>query len=114
VTVCEQYGLHAHDIFGHWDFRETQCPGVMFDREFPALRRRVAAGLGTELADIPAPRWADIWKFVGGPVVRLAQYLLEFPGLRRTDQWGLRQRDCRGRAGLAGAQRSGPWTSTPP
>ncbi|WP_232534055.1 peptidoglycan recognition family protein [Plantactinospora sp. KBS50] len=27
VTVCQQFGLHAHDIFGHWDFRETECPG---------------------------------------------------------------------------------------
>ncbi|SDY38456.1 Peptidoglycan-binding (PGRP) domain of peptidoglycan hydrolases-containing protein [Micromonospora pattaloongensis] len=80
VEICRQYGLHAHDIFGHWDFRATQCPGVMFYREFPALRRRVAAGLGADPADIPERRWPDIWRFVGGPVVRVAQYLLNFRG----------------------------------
>ncbi|MEV1290465.1 N-acetylmuramoyl-L-alanine amidase [Micromonospora sp. NPDC049679] len=80
VTICQQYGLHAHDIFGHWDFRATLCPGAMFYREFPTLRRRVAAGLGTDPADVPARRWPDIWKFVGGPVVQVAQYLLNFRG----------------------------------
>lgn len=80
VVICRQYGLHAHDIFGHWDFRATLCPGAMFYREFPALRRRVAEGLGTDIADIPARRWPDIWRFVGGPVVRVAQYLLSFRG----------------------------------
>lgn len=52
----------------------------MFYREFPTLRRRVFARLGTDLADVPARRWPDIWRFVGGPVVRVAQYLLTFRG----------------------------------
>ncbi|SCL22709.1 Peptidoglycan-binding (PGRP) domain of peptidoglycan hydrolases-containing protein [Micromonospora pallida] len=80
TTICQQYGLHAHDIFGHWDFRATLCPGAMFYREFPTLRRRVFAALGTDLGDVPARRWPDIWRFVGGPVVRIAQYLLGFRG----------------------------------
>ncbi|WP_377438003.1 N-acetylmuramoyl-L-alanine amidase [Plantactinospora sp. GCM10030261] len=80
VTICRQYGLHAHDVFGHWDFRATLCPGAAFYRQFPALRRRVAAGLGTRKGDIPARRWPDIWRFVGGPVVRVAQYLLAHRG----------------------------------
>lgn len=80
TTICRQYGLHAHDIFGHWDFRATLCPGAMFYREFPALRRRVFQALGTDLADVPARRWPDIWRFVGGPVVRVAQYLLAHRG----------------------------------
>ncbi|GAB3807813.1 peptidoglycan recognition protein family protein [Micromonospora zhanjiangensis] len=80
VTICQRYGLHAHDIFGHWDFRATDCPGILFYREFPALRRRVAAGLGTPAGDVPARRWPDIWRFVGGPVVQVAQYLLNFRG----------------------------------
>jgi len=80
VAVCRQYGLHAHDIFGHWDFRATLCPGAMFYRRFPYLRRRVAEGLGTDIADIPARRWPDLWRFVGGPVVRIAQYLLNHRG----------------------------------
>ncbi|MBO4206607.1 peptidoglycan recognition protein family protein [Micromonospora echinofusca] len=80
TTICRQYGLHAHDIFGHWDFRATLCPGAAFYRLFPALRRQVFAALGTDLADVPARRWPDIWRFVGGPVVRVAQYLLAFRG----------------------------------
>lgn len=80
VTVCQQYGLHAWDIFGHWDFRETDCPGIAFYREFPMLRRRILAGLGEHGHDAPARRWPDIWRFVGGPVVRLAQYLLNANG----------------------------------
>jgi hypothetical protein len=80
VTVSRQYGLHAWDIFGHWDFRDTDCPGAAFYREFPALRTRVAAGLGAAHRDIPARRWPDIWRFVGGPVVELAQFLLNGRG----------------------------------
>ncbi|SCF14354.1 Peptidoglycan-binding (PGRP) domain of peptidoglycan hydrolases-containing protein [Micromonospora viridifaciens] len=80
TAICRQYGLHAHDIFGHWDFRATLCPGAMFYREFPVLRRRVFAELGTPLADVPARRWPDIWRFVGGPVVKVAQYLLTHRG----------------------------------
>jgi len=80
VAVCQQYGLHAWDIFGHWDFRATQCPGIAYYREFPALRRRVAAGLGEPASAAPPRRWPDIWRFVGGPVVQVAQYLLNARG----------------------------------
>ncbi len=80
VTVCQQYGLHAHDIFGHWDFRETDCPGIAFYQQFPMLRRRIAVKLGTRMSQVPARRWPDIWRFVGGPVVRLGQYLLNNAG----------------------------------
>ncbi|MGN9810155.1 peptidoglycan recognition protein family protein [Micromonospora sp. BQ11] len=80
VTICQRYGLHAHDIFGHWDFRTTQCPGAAFYRQFPDLRRRVFAALGTDLADVPARRWPDVWRFVSAPTVRAAQYLLLYRG----------------------------------
>ncbi|MGA8115279.1 MAG: N-acetylmuramoyl-L-alanine amidase [Actinocatenispora sp.] len=80
VTICQQYGLHAWDVFGHWDFRDTECPGAAFYREFPMLRRKIAAGLGEAPADAPARRWPDIWKFVGGPVVKVTQYLLNDKG----------------------------------
>ncbi|KAB1937455.1 N-acetylmuramoyl-L-alanine amidase [Micromonospora sp. ALFpr18c] len=76
VAICRQYGLHAHDIFGHWDFRTTDCPGAAFYREFPALRRRVYAALGTKLGDVPARRWPDLWRFVNSPSVRVVQHLL--------------------------------------
>ena len=80
VAVCRKYGLHAYDIFGHWDFRETQCPGEAFYRQFPMLRRAVAEGLGMKWSAAPARRWPDIWKFVGGPVVQFGQYLLAAQG----------------------------------
>jgi hypothetical protein len=80
VTVCRQFRLHAWDIFGHWDFRETDCPGVAFYRQFPMVRSLVAAELGAAHSDIPERRWPDIWRFVGGPDVRLAQYLLNNEG----------------------------------
>ncbi|MGA3564026.1 peptidoglycan recognition protein family protein [Melissospora conviva] len=80
TTICRQYGLHAHDIFGHWDFRTTLCPGATFYRLFPNVRRRVFAALGTDLADVPARRWPDLWRFVGSPSVRVVQYLLAHRG----------------------------------
>ncbi|SCG47923.1 Peptidoglycan-binding (PGRP) domain of peptidoglycan hydrolases-containing protein [Micromonospora echinaurantiaca] len=80
TTICRQYGLSAHDIFGHWDFRTTLCPGAAFYRQFPMLRRRVFRELGTDLADVPARRWPDLWRFVGSPSVRVVQYLLAHRG----------------------------------
>ncbi|MEV6815172.1 N-acetylmuramoyl-L-alanine amidase [Micromonospora sp. NPDC051296] len=80
VTICRRYGLHAHDIFGHWDFRTTQCPGAAFYRQFPSLRRQVFRALGTSLGDVPARRWPDLWRFVSSPSVRVAQYLLAHHG----------------------------------
>ncbi|MEU8080225.1 peptidoglycan-binding protein [Catellatospora citrea] len=80
VAICRQYGLQAHDIFGHWDFRFTDCPGAAFYRQFPMLRRRVADALGTSPDQAPERRWPDIWRFVGGPVVRVAQHLLVAQG----------------------------------
>ncbi|GAA2713412.1 hypothetical protein GCM10010429_31950 [Micromonospora olivasterospora] len=80
TTICRQYGLHAHDIFGHWDFRNTLCPGAAFYAQFPTLRRRVFTELGTDLADVPARRWPDLWRFVSSPSVRVVQYLLTHRG----------------------------------
>jgi hypothetical protein len=76
AAVCRQFRLHAWDIFGHWDFYTTDCPGIAFYAEFPMVRSRVAAALCTPRAAIPARRWPDIWRFVDGPVVEVAQYLL--------------------------------------
>ncbi|MDG4797600.1 N-acetylmuramoyl-L-alanine amidase [Micromonospora sp. WMMD1082] len=80
VTICRRYGLHAHDIFGHWDFRTTQCPGAAFYRQFPALRRQVFRALGTSLRDVPVRRWPDLWRFVNAPPVQVVQYLLAHHG----------------------------------
>jgi len=80
VTVCRQFGLQAWDIFGHWDFRVTDCPGIAFYAQFPMVRSRVLAAMGTPHSAIPARRWPDIWRFVDSPVVQVAQYLLNNVG----------------------------------
>ena len=76
AAVCVQFRLKPWDIFGHWDFRVTDCPGIAFYRMFPKVRSRVAEALCTPHRDIPARRWPDIWRFVNSPVVEVAQYLL--------------------------------------
>ncbi|TDB94961.1 N-acetylmuramoyl-L-alanine amidase [Micromonospora fluostatini] len=85
VTICRQYQIKAHNIFGHWDFRNTQCPGISFYRQFPQLRREVAAHLGTPIGEVPERTWPDIYDNVGGtcmggPVGAVAQYLLRNAG----------------------------------
>ncbi len=76
VAVCQKFRLHAWDIFGHWDFHPTECPGIAFYLEFPMVRSLVLAAMGTPRSDIPGRRWPDSWRFVDGPVVEVAQYLL--------------------------------------
>jgi hypothetical protein len=84
VAVADQFGLHAWDIFGHWDFYPTDCPGIAYYKMFPKIRGRVAAAMGSKLSDIPQRRWPDIWRFVDGPVVEVAQYLLDAKGYSLT------------------------------
>jgi hypothetical protein len=43
--TCQQYGVPATEIYGHKDFNNTQCPGLLHDR-LPELRSAVAAMLG--------------------------------------------------------------------
>jgi hypothetical protein len=43
--TCQQYGVPATEIYGHKDFNNTQCPGLLHDR-LPELRAAVAAMLG--------------------------------------------------------------------
>ena len=43
--TCQQYGIAPTEIYGHKDFNDTQCPGLLHDR-LPELRRTVAARLG--------------------------------------------------------------------
>ncbi|BCB90370.1 peptidoglycan recognition protein family protein [Phytohabitans suffuscus] len=80
VEICRRYGLGAHVLFGHWDFRETQCPGIEFYKLFPKVRRDVARALGQRPSAVPARTWPNILSPSTGPVVRLAQYLLRTHG----------------------------------
>ncbi|MFG3406703.1 peptidoglycan recognition family protein [Streptomyces sp. NPDC048142] len=43
--VCEQYTIAPSRIYGHQDFGDTLCPGVLHDK-LPQLRSEVAAGMG--------------------------------------------------------------------
>ncbi|GAA4444922.1 peptidoglycan recognition protein family protein [Phytohabitans houttuyneae] len=80
VEVCRRYGLGAHVLFGHWDFRETQCPGIEFYKLFPNVRRDVARALGQRPSATPARTWPNVLSPSTGPVVRLVQYLLRTHG----------------------------------
>ncbi|MEW2068814.1 peptidoglycan recognition family protein [Streptomyces sp. NPDC007346] len=43
--VCQQYGIAPSHIYGHKDFGDTLCPGVLHD-SLPRLRSEVAASMG--------------------------------------------------------------------
>lgn len=43
--VCDQYGVAPHLIYGHMDYSDTLCPGVIHDM-LPQLRSEVAAAMG--------------------------------------------------------------------
>jgi hypothetical protein len=76
VAICKQYKIHAHNMFGHWDYNNTDCPGIAFYREFPRLRLEVAALLRQDYSQIPARTWPDVFSSNAGPVVAVLQYLL--------------------------------------
>jgi hypothetical protein len=42
--TCQQYAIPATEIYGHKDFNNTQCPGLLHDR-LPELRSEVATML---------------------------------------------------------------------
>ncbi|MFI0897478.1 N-acetylmuramoyl-L-alanine amidase [Streptomyces sp. NPDC020983] len=84
TAVCRQFRLNAWDIFGHWDFRQTDCPGIAFYAQFPMIRTRVLHELGVPASAAPARRWPDIWRFVDSPVVQVGQYLLDAAGYTLT------------------------------
>ncbi|WUH89219.1 N-acetylmuramoyl-L-alanine amidase [Streptomyces sp. NBC_00433] len=84
VAVCRQFDLNAWDIFGHWDFRITDCPGIAFYAQFPMIRTRVLRELGVKSSAAPKRRWPDIWRFVDSPVVQVGQYLLDNAGYALT------------------------------
>jgi len=80
ATICRQYGIHAWNLFGHWDWNNTDCPGIAFYREFPTLRREVAALCGERRRDVPARTWPDIFTSSAGATVTTLQYLLAASG----------------------------------
>ncbi|MBN6547895.1 peptidoglycan recognition protein family protein, partial [Actinacidiphila bryophytorum] len=84
VAVCRKFDLNAWDIFGHWDFRVTDCPGIAFYAQFPMIRTRVLHELGVSPQAAPERRWPDIWRFVDSPVVQVGQYLLDNAGYALT------------------------------
>jgi N-acetylmuramoyl-L-alanine amidase len=71
--ICQQYRLPATAIFGHRDFRATECPGTTFYNRIPQLRRDVAARLSGGRSDgIGVYRPAEATFYLrGGPAARL-------------------------------------------
>jgi N-acetylmuramoyl-L-alanine amidase len=43
--ICQQYAIPSSEIYGHLDFNNTQCPGLLHDR-LPELRTAVGNLLG--------------------------------------------------------------------
>ncbi|MFE3072592.1 N-acetylmuramoyl-L-alanine amidase [Streptomyces sp. NPDC059247] len=71
--ICRQYGLRAHQIYGHRDFNATQCPGDRLYALLPRLRGDVAARVG---GDPTAPAWPLLRSGDTGDRVRALQHLL--------------------------------------
>jgi peptidoglycan hydrolase-like protein with peptidoglycan-binding domain len=53
------------------------------------VRSRVLAAMGTSPDEVPPRRWPDIWRFVDGPVIQVAQYLLINVGYTDLDPDGI-------------------------
>jgi len=88
LIICRQYRLGPHQIFGHWDFAATLCPGAAYYPMFPVLRRKVAKELGTDLADVPERTWPNIMSGSNGTVVATMQFLLRSRGYTLTPDGG--------------------------
>lgn len=77
ADICRAYAIPAAEIYGHRDFRATECPGDLFYSRLPQLRRDVAAALGTTP---PPPVWPTVRRGDVGERVRTVQYLLRQAG----------------------------------
>jgi peptidoglycan hydrolase-like protein with peptidoglycan-binding domain len=82
-AIVGQYGIHAYNIFGHWDWNFTACPGIAFYKEFPRLRFVVGSRTGLQYANVPARTWPDIYTSSAGATVWTLQYLLVNQGYTR-------------------------------
>ncbi|HEY2204609.1 MAG TPA: N-acetylmuramoyl-L-alanine amidase [Pseudonocardia sp.] len=81
--ACRQYGIDPSQIYGHRDFRDTQCPGDKLYAMLPALRQQVAQLLGrpaNKRVSTP-PTWPLLESEDTGPHVLAAQHLLRNAGL---------------------------------
>jgi N-acetyl-anhydromuramyl-L-alanine amidase AmpD len=80
VAIATRYRLGPNMIFGHWDFRATQCPGIAFYKLFPGIRRAVGKALGTKLSEVPERTWPTVLANQTGAVITVVQYLLRHHG----------------------------------
>lgn len=81
--VCSQYGIAPGEIFGHRDFKDTQCPGDILNGLLPRLRVEVGDLLGlrvTVSSSLQGPSWPLLREGDRGPVVLAAQHLLRAAG----------------------------------
>jgi N-acetyl-anhydromuramyl-L-alanine amidase AmpD len=89
--ICQQYGIHPDELYGHRDFKDTACPGNVLYGMLPQLRMEVAAALGRRLARNAATKasWPLLQRSDRGPAVLAAQHLLRAAGLAAVPTDGL-------------------------
>lgn len=82
--LCGQYGIAPTELYGHRDFKNTECPGDRLYAMLPQLRSEVAGLLGRRIeggADaLVKATWPLLRRGDTGPEVTAAQYLLRDAG----------------------------------
>lgn len=81
--ACMQYGIEPEQLYGHRDFRDTDCPGDKLYALLPWLRNQVGQmmGRGTEWRAAAVASWPLLRPADKGPVVLAAQHLLRNAGM---------------------------------
>ncbi|WP_169747940.1 peptidoglycan recognition protein family protein [Pseudonocardia acaciae] len=81
--ACLQYGIDPEQLYGHRDYRDTDCPGDKLYALLPWLRNQVGRmmGRGTEWRAATLATWPLVRPADQGPVVLAAQHLLRNAGV---------------------------------
>ena len=80
--ICGQYGINPTEIYGHRDFKNTDCPGDQLYGMLPGLRTEVGGLLGRRVDRVTAQKasWPLLRDGDHGAEVTAAQYLLRDAG----------------------------------
>lgn len=89
AEMCRQYRIPPTEIYGHRDFKNTECPGDALYAKLGDLKREVAARLGRPAPPTPSPTppkpgrsWPQYRSGSRGESVKSIQYLLGAANLR--------------------------------
>lgn len=74
--LCQQYAMNPANIWGHFNFASTLCPGLVYYRMLPDIRAAVAQRLEAN----PRPQLPILQHGDWQPSVQVAQYLLKYHG----------------------------------